>query len=376
MTGRVRWERAQSIRVLAVAAALAVAGCSSPAASTAGSRVLTAPSSATPHGTGEPSALNTAVPSPGSSPVLTSRPGLNKSHGPTVGPSAAPDPASTGGRASVSRSNPAGSTRVVGTPNPLPTDIGTEASGLARSSTIPGGFWVVDDATGTDTVAAVDSRGRLLAQVTVGGMDAANAEALTQATCEYGSCLYVGDIGDNSARRADVTIFRIAEPARGATSATAEAWHYRYPDGPHNAESMIVDGNRILIITKPNAGKAAHRLYSGAAGGGELILVRTFRPPAPEHPLQSAFTGTVATDASFDGHRVLLLTYDQVIAYVAPAGPVDPADFPRWPHQELPMPQLDQAEGITGLADGCGYAVVSEAGPLGAESAMAVVRCR
>ena len=264
----------------------------------------------------------------------------------------------------------------VGDPVRLPSRIGTEASGLARSTTTPGLFFVVDDATGTDMVAAIDAAGKVVSRIRVDGMDAGNAEALSVARCGAGSCLYVGDIGDNAAARDDITVYRMPEPARGDTSATAEAWPYRYPDGAHNAESMIADGDRIVIITKPDEGKAAHRIYTGPAGGGELALVRTFRPPAPEHPLQSAFTGTVATDASFDGHRVLLLTYDQVISYRAPAGPADPADFPTWPHEELPMPGLDQAEGITGLADGCGYAVASEAGPLGAESALALVRCQ
>ncbi len=264
----------------------------------------------------------------------------------------------------------------VGDPVRLPTGIGTEASGLARSTIDLGLFFVVDDATGTDIVAAVDAAGTVVSTIRVDGMDAANAEALSVARCGAGSCLYVGDIGDNAAARDHVTVYRMAEPARGDTSATADVWQYRYPDGPHNAESMIADGDRIVIVTKPDRGKAAHRIYTGRAGGGELALVRTFRPPAPEHPLQSVLTGTVATDASFDGRRVLLLTYDQVIAYRAPAGAVDPADFPSWPHRELPMPELDQAEGITGLADGCGYAVASEAGPLGGQSALAVVRCR
>ena len=83
----------------------------------------------------------------------------------------------------------------------------------------------------------------------------------------------------------------------------------------------------------------------------------------------------MATDADWDGTRVLLLTYDDVISYEAPAAGADPADFAAWPHRQVPIPALDQAEGIASLADHCGYAVVSEAGPIGAASTLAVVRC-
>jgi hypothetical protein len=72
---------------------------------------------------------------------------------------------------------------------------------------------------------------------------------------------------------------------------------------------------------------------------------------------------------------VLLLTYDEVISYQSPAAGADPGDFATWPHRQVPIPELDQAEGITSLADGCGYAVVSEAGPVGAASTLAAVRC-
>ncbi len=143
----------------------------------------------------------------------------------------------------------------------------------------------------------------------------------------------------------------------------SEKWVYSYPDGAHNAESLIVTAEAIVIVTKPDRGAKDHRIYSGPLGGGGLRLVHTFRPPAPADPRQSLITGVVATDADWDGTRVLLLTYDDVISYEAPAAGADPADFAAWPHRQVPIPALDQAEGIASLADHCGYAVVSEARP-------------
>jgi hypothetical protein len=253
--------------------------------------------------------------------------------------------------------------------------VGTEASGLARSETIPGAFWTVGDATGTNTITAVELSGRLRAEVTVDGMDADNAEAIAAAPCDGARCLFVGDIGDNSAHRDHVAVYRLPEPTSGQSTVSAQEWDYTYPDGAHNAESLMVTADEVVIVTKPDSGAKDHRIYSGALGGGELRLANTFRPPAPAHPRQSLITGVVATDAEWNGTRVLLLTYDDVIAYEAPKPGADPADFATWPHRQLPVPELDQAEGIASLADGCGYAVVSEAGPVGSASTIAAVRC-
>jgi hypothetical protein len=246
---------------------------------------------------------------------------------------------------------------------------------LAPSSTIPGAFWTVGDETGDDTIVAVDLAGKVRASVQVTGMSADNAEAIAVAPCDLGRCLFVGDIGDNASQRDHVTVYRLVEPTAGKSTAEAEQWDYRYPDGPHNAESLIVTDDAVLIVTKPDGGVEDHHLYRGPLGGGDLDRVGDFRPPKPKNPMQSLVTGVVATDASWDGRRVLLLTYDEVIAYLAPSADADPTDFPSWKHQQLPIPALDQAEGVASLDDGCGYAVSSEAGPVGSKSAIASVRC-
>jgi hypothetical protein len=258
--------------------------------------------------------------------------------------------------------------------------VAPEASGLIR--TADGTFYTVDDGTGTGELIALHPNGSLLAEVTVAGMSANNAEALTAGPCtagddRSGSCIFVGDIGN---QRRTVTVYRVPVPAGPPWSTTSTAWTYRYPDGGHNAEAMFLtsDGD-LVIITKSAVDKTGtvppHRIYRAAPGGGDLTPVRTFTPPEPLVPRQSLITGTVVTDAAYDGRRVLLLTYDQVIEYTAPRPGADPTSFPDWPHRNLPMPDVPQAEGITGLADGCGYAVASEAGPFKGPSRLAVLPC-
>jgi hypothetical protein len=265
-----------------------------------------------------------------------------------------------------------------------------EASGIAASMSMPGDYFLIDDGTGTGQVVAVGSDGAVVARIDVDGMSASNAEALASGSCGQtplpddstpGNCLYVGDIGDNSAGRDDIAIFRFAEPDLTSPPsdpvAADDEWRYTYPDGPQNAEAMLAtpDGS-LLVVTKPPAkGGLPHRMYRAEPGGGELIFVREFQPPPAQVPLRTLFTGNVVTDLASSPGRVLLLTYDEVQEFTAPDPAADLSTFPDWPHRRVPAPALAQAEGITSALDGCGYTLASEAGPGGRNGSLGIVSC-
>jgi hypothetical protein len=99
--------------------------------------------------------------------------------------------------------------------------------------------------------------------------------------CPDGSCIYVGDIGDNEAARKQITVLRIAEPASaGASVAAAEAFHATYPDGAHDAETLLVAGDgRLYIVTKGDTGPVAlYRFPATLRSGTTMRLERVGRP--------------------------------------------------------------------------------------------------
>ena len=366
-----------------------IAGCTGKAVD------ITASASASPSAAGAPRPTPTTTTALSSPAAATSAPTQPTTTQPTT-PQLTATSGTTSRRAAPPAPNAAadgtcvaGSCYRVGEIHQLPDGVAPESSGIAASATVPGAFFVVDDGTGADEIDAVASDGSLLARLKIAGMSARNAEALSAGPCgsRPGRCLYIGDVGDNDAKRRSITIYRVDEPSLSAPVSApraplaADAWRYTYPDGPHNAEALVaLPKGSLLVLTKsapdPATGQVpAHRIYRAPAGGGVLTYLSSYRPPEPAAPAQSLVTGTVVTDASYSPGRMLLLTYDEVIEYLAPRTGFDPATFPSWPHHELPAPPMIQSEGITADLTGCGYEVTSEEGPGGSRAGLAGVSC-
>lgn len=183
-------------------------------------------------------------------------------------------------------------------------DVLTEGSGLAASLRTPGRFWSHNDG-GAPVLYALDSNGRLEGRIRVAGARVVDWEAIASGPCPAGSCLFVGDIGDNREKRRRITVYRFVEPAGTDGTATAEALEGDYPDGPHNAETLFVapDG-RIHVVTKS---EDAVRLFRFPADPGSGV-VSTLEAVGEPHVLERKVGRDLMTDGavSADGRLVAL----------------------------------------------------------------------
>jgi hypothetical protein len=184
-------------------------------------------------------------------------------------------------------------------------EAGTELSGLAR--TRDGALWTHNDSGGTPQVFELGEDGALRRAVTLQGAQNIDWEDIAARN----RTLYVGDIGDNAEVRPEVTVYRFTEPADGVTTVTPDRLTFRYPDGAHDAEALLVDphGGRVSIVTKSLTGDSA--LYVDAGGGalrkaGELSL--------------GLGQSVTAGDVSGDGRTVVLRTYDRAFVYARRGG--------------------------------------------------------
>lgn len=199
-----------------------------------------------------------------------------------------------------------------------------ELSGLVRSRSQAGVLWANNDSGNDPRVLALAPDGSLRADLQVTG--AANTDwediALGPAASGSGDVLYLADIGDNAEERFDIVVYgtpeprlRRGSPARRAT-APAQRLALRYPDGAHDAETLLVDGatETIAIVTKS---------FDGSAG----LYVTPLRPS--RGPVMLRRAGTVrldpgaaitAGDISADGSTVVLRGYDRAYVFARRRG--------------------------------------------------------
>lgn len=177
----------------------------------------------------------------------------------------------------VSGFNPAGAQQACRvTAQPAAAQELPEASGIAISRNAPGVLWLHNDS-GEPVLMAVGSNGTTRGRIRVTGASVQDWEDIDVGPCPGGSCIYIGDIGDNGGNRRNVVIYRIPEPeSPGETSVSAESMRLTYPDGAHDAESLIVmpDGS-ILIVSKGERGPIAiYRVPGGFRSGAAVQLER------------------------------------------------------------------------------------------------------
>jgi hypothetical protein len=186
-----------------------------------------------------------------------------------------------------------------------------ELSGLVHSRSQPGLLWSHDDSGAGPVLFALRADGRVDARPTVTGAQAVDWEDIAAGPAADGRpLLYIGDIGDNAARRASIDVYRVAEPRVGAAAtAPAARLQLRYPDGAHDAEALLVDPLRgdLVIVTKALGAARAYRAPARLSAGSQATLRR-----GPAISLSLATAG----DVSADGRLVVLRGYDRLAVWV------------------------------------------------------------
>lgn len=163
--------------------------------------------------------------------------------------------------------------------------------------------------------------------------------------------LWVGDIGDNERRRESIAV--IVLPGRGP----ARLHRLSYPDGPHDAEALLVDATgRPVIVTKDAGAAGIYRTESRPDGPGPTPLVRVGRLTLPASdsvggPLGGLGSRVVTGAAAGpDGRVVALRSYTDAWLYPVPDG--DVAAALAGPPVRVPLPGEPQGEAVAFEADG------------------------
>ncbi|RKH42290.1 hypothetical protein [Corallococcus llansteffanensis] len=236
-----------------------------------------------------------------------------------------------------------------------------ELSGLAASQRHPGIFWGHNDSNNAFELFALDETGAVKATLTLTGADPRDIEDVAVGPCapgEKATCVFLADTGDNFERRKEVRLFRFAEPATVANATLpVEALPFTYVDGPHDAESLILDARsgRIAVLTKTRASLGDLYEVEGLkpGGTGKATKLGTLRVPEDVDRLS---TGAALHPS---GERLLVRTYTRVWE-VRRKDAKRLEDLIQGQVVEVPGASQAQAEAITFLQDGRGYLLGSE----------------
>lgn len=224
-----------------------------------------------------------------------------------------------------------------------------EASGLSHSPS--GVLWTHNDSGDTARLFALATDGESRGTVTLVGAPDGDWEDSTRLVDGDQVTLFIGDIGDNAAEREAVTVYVLAEPVPGGDQQLADwtSLDLSYPDGPRNADTLMVDPHdgALLIV---------------ADDGG------VYRKPAPHEPDSTTVMVHIATlpldlptggELSPRGDRLAVRTGTEARLW-----PIDRALTlaENLATEGCPLPLADEVRGeaLAFDADGAGYYTVSE----------------
>jgi MYXO-CTERM domain-containing protein len=199
-----------------------------------------------------------------------------------------------------------------------------EASGLAYARDRAGVWFTHNDAGGQPELYAFELGGTFIGTHLVEGGGFGDWEALSHGPCpDSGSCLYIGDVGDNGRARAYVSVYAVREPVEGESARVIATWNASYPDATaRDSEALMVHPitGRIDLITKEDAAACSiYRFPEQPTGDALGVLGRVASLSFEGEGGSRTVTGA---DWDPDGDRVVIRTYST--AYEWRADPCDP----------------------------------------------------
>ncbi|HKX62181.1 MAG TPA: lamin tail domain-containing protein [Verrucomicrobiae bacterium] len=244
----------------------------------------------------------------------------------------------------------------------------SEASGLAASRRNFGVLWTHNDGSGENIYALSTNGARLATFDFSKSVDDTEDIAVGPGPLSGLSYLYLGDIGGNqgsSTVRSEIKIVRMPEPVvdlawagnpRSPNFDDVETFTLLYPDGSHDAETLMVDpiSGDVFVATKQEVGARLYRVNLMALPNQSTVTMEFVRTVS--------FDLASGGDISAEGTQIVLRREDSAMSWgrcinesigaaLAGAGRSIPVIGP---------PNEPNGESIALLPDGTGYVTISE----------------
>ncbi len=234
-----------------------------------------------------------------------------------------------------------------------------ELSGLVASRSRPGVLYAHNDSGDSARFFAIEN-GVVLQTFNLDGATARDWEDLALGPCPSGTCVYLGDIGDNGFVRTDYAIYRVPEPTPATTTVTWERFPYEFPNGDkHNAETIFMNAQSgvLYLVTKENTGKSAvYRFPLPFDATKTAVLEHVAELPVPA----SGDNRLTGGDVNVCGTGVLLRMYNRLVEFRLPDGATNFEDIFAVAPVSVPVAPEEQGEAVAYGIDGRTYFTASE----------------
>lgn len=235
-----------------------------------------------------------------------------------------------------------------------------ESSGVARSYRYPGTYYTHNDSGDSARFWRFELSGKCEGPFTIAGATALDWEDAASARIEGKDYVYLADIGDNFRRRSSIVVYRIVEPAKGQGRVNRfDTFELSYPDGPHDAETLLVHpktGEIAIVLKEIGREPRVYGVEAKKGGSYKLKLLGRLRGPRGGTLIPLVTGG----DVSPDGRYVVVRNYAQAFEY----GPVE--DFRKWFDLEprvVLLREEPQGEAVAYSLDGKALVTTSEGVP-------------
>ncbi len=236
------------------------------------------------------------------------------------------------------------------------TDL-LEISGVAASRINAGILYIHNDSGNPNDVYLTNANGDNIGTLTLtqyGNRDWEDI-AVGPGPVSGTNYVFVGDIGDNDSKYSSVFVYRFPEPDLTGKSIpytadlnNVDKIELKYPDGPRNAESLLVDpATKDIYIASKESNFS--QIYV-AKYPQSTTSVTTMTPVAKLY-----FNKATAGDISPDGTEMLLRSNELIWYWKIPAGMSIAQAFLTAPQVAPYANNEPQGEGVGFAADGTGY---------------------
>ena len=245
---------------------------------------------------------------------------------------------------------------------PIATGMIDEASGLAASAAMPGYLWTIQDSGQPNSLYLISKDGKTIKEYPVPGSNNHDWEevAVGPGPDNGISYAYIADIGNNNQPVTSTnTIYRIPEitGADGSFSQSAlQKITFSYPDGPRDAEALIVDPvtKDIFILSKEMQSTNIYRLAFPQSTTDVSVAEKVGTVPG--------VAIATASSISRDGSEIVVRTYLGVYYWKRSAGETVGQTLVKSATKTLTVALEPQGEAICFENESKGFYTLSEKG--------------